>query len=200
MLTVVTIASYSALFATLKHSKQYQQKARIYISLINAAFLSVLSTHSFYNKTLHGPVDFLAQKEQTWLTDYTIGYFVSDLFLGHFFDKQNLNIITGYIHHTAFIALLYHIKFTHESNLIYMLLPFEIPTMILDINHLTKGAYSNVAFGVSFVSCRLLYNLYVIRAFYHYYTPYSIITTLLFLIHSLWFYQWVDKKANYSRG
>jgi len=198
MLSAGTIASYSAVFAILKQSKI--EKARVYISLINAAFLSALSTHSFYNNALHGPADFLAQKEQTWLTDYAIGYFVSDLALGHLFDRQNLNFFTGYVHHSAFIALLYHVKSTHESNLIYMLLPFEIPTLILDINRLTKDPYINLVFGVSFASFRLLYNLHIIKALYYYYAPYSFITSLLFCIHSLWFYQWLDKMLNNSRG
>ena len=99
-----------------------EAKARVYVSLINSIILSTHSIYSYWNFQLHDVNYFLESSSPNYnLTNYTIGYFAADLFLGHFFDKKNLNLLSGYIHHSVFIGLTLFINYTGEANIIYLL-------------------------------------------------------------------------------
>lgn len=174
-------------------------KPRVFVSLINSVFLSSLSIITFNNlinnSNDQNQVTTLVsqQPEEIWLADYVIGYFAADLFLGHVFDRKNINILSGYIHHSIFIGLTYYVKTTNESNIIYLLLPFEIPTAFLDITRFHKGALLDLSFGLSFLTFRIMYNIYIIHLISKYCVPYSIITSLLLLVHLYWFRGWIKK-------
>lgn len=198
---IPTFSGFCSLYTLAKNylPKPYSDKARVFVSTTNSLFLSLLSYYTFYNWTYHPVAYFINQPEQVWLANYTIGYFASDLFLGHLFDRKNMNFLTGYVHHAAFIAMVYHVKVTQQSNIIYLLVPFEIPTFFLDLTRLHNHPILSTAFGMSFLSFRLLYNIYVIGAMWSYYKPYAFITSLLFVIHTHWFRQWVIKMQQQPR-
>jgi hypothetical protein len=197
---ITTFSSFCSLYTLSKNylPKPYSDKARVIVSTTNSLFLSLLSYYTFYNWTLHPVTYFINQPEQVWLANYTISYFSADLFLGHMFDRKNLNFLTGYVHHTAFIAMVYHVKVTQQSNIIYLLVPFEIPTFFLDLTRIHNDPMLNKAFGLSFFTFRLLYNLYVIGAMWTYSKPYAFITSLLLIIHTHWFRQWIIKMQKQS--
>jgi len=168
-------------------------KARVYVSLLNSTILSIFSLYSFWNWQLHGVQYFLEQAPNYTLTNYTAGYFAVDLFLGHFFDRKNMNLLTGYIHHTVFTGLICFINLTRQPNIIYMFVPFEIPTMILDVSRINNSDLINNLFGANFFIFRVLYNVHIIKALWLYKKPYAMVTSLLLCIHSYWFKQWIDK-------
>lgn len=155
---------------------------RVIPSLLNAAFLSALAFTPVYNPLL--------------LNKYITGYFVYDTITGHFFDRQNFNLLSGYMHHSVYLLLLFYIRQTNESYLIPLLLPFEIPTFILDLKKLYKTPALNFLFGTSFVVYRVIYNIYVIRQTP---PPYKWISSLMLLLHIFWLHQWL-KKQNQNRG
>jgi hypothetical protein len=86
--------------------KPYSKKARLFISLVNSLLLSGLAFYTTLYK--YKSIDTLIKYEsqQTWLADYTIGYFAADLFLGHLFDNTKFNFLTGYVHHITYIAMI----------------------------------------------------------------------------------------------
>lgn len=197
---ITTFSGFCSLYTLAKNylPKPYSDKARVLVSTTNSLFLSLLSYNTFYNWAFHPVSYFVNQHEQVWLANYVIGYFAADLFLGHLFDRKYMNILTGYVHHTVFIAMVYHVKITNQSNIIYLLVPFEIPTFFLDLTRIHNHTILNNAFGLSFFAFRLLYNLYVISAMWHYYKPYAFITSALFAIHAHWFQQWLIKLQQQS--
>ena len=192
---ITTFSGFCSLYTLAKNylPQPYSDKARVFVSATNSLFLSSLSYYTFYNWKFHPVSYFINQPEQVWLANYTIGYFAADLFLGHLFDRKYMNFLTGYVHHAVFIAMVYHVKVTNQSNIIYLLVPFEIPTFFLDLTRIHNHTIINSAFGVSFLSFRLLYNLYVISSLWYYFKPYACITSVLFIIHSHWFQQWITK-------
>lgn len=109
------------------------------------------------------------------------------------FDRKNLNILTGYIHHTTFICLIIYVKTTNETNLIYMLLPFEIPTLLLDLSRIYKTKALDYSFGISFFAFRIIHNILIISTLTSYYQPYALIVTALLVLHLHWFRNWYIK-------
>ena len=181
-ITAITAISYSLIYAALK---PYTEKARLYISVINSFYLSTLAiqTFSLTIPQYHSPA----------LAEYIIGYFTADLLLGHVFDRKNLSILTGYIHHSVFICLIWHVRTTNETNLIYMFLPFEIPTLLLDLTRLHKIKALDYSFGASFFACRIIYNIHIINALLESHAHYAVIATTLLSLHIYWFTGWLKR-------
>ena len=198
---LTTFSSYCSFYTLAKNylPTPYKSKARVLVSLINSLFLSSLSYYTFQNGTFHPVTHYIVNMpDQAWLSNYVIGYFAADLFLGHLFDRENFNFLSGYIHHSVFMVMTYHIHVTQQSNLIYLLVPFEIPTLFLDLIHLNKDPLLDLTFGSTFIMFRIVYNIYLIHAFAIYYTPYSCALSLLLVLHIHWFRKWLQKQqANF---
>jgi hypothetical protein len=195
---LTAFSSYCALFFILTNFFNVEtRKARAIVSFSNAAFLSFMSIISASVFTVYGdytPDYFLRKPEQVWLADYTIGYFTADLVLGHFYG--GLNLITGYIHHSAYIVLVYYIKTQQQSNLIYMCLPFEIPTMFQDLKRImpaSQGYIYTALFGTTFILFRLIGNFILLQHAMEINKFYAVIAFLMLITHIGWFCEWLSK-------
>lgn len=178
--------------------KPYSKKARLFISLVNSLLLSGLAFYTTLYR--YKSIDTLIKYEsqQTWLADYTIGYFAADLFLGHLFDNTKFNFLTGYVHHITYIAMIYHARATNQSNIIYLFIPFEIPTFFLDLSRFRSNIYTNILFGITFPAFRIIYNLYLINQLWSYYIPYGLIVIGTLFMHIFWYTTWLAKfKTKY---
>jgi hypothetical protein len=191
-----TLVAYSGLYGILYSIPQTKPKARVYVSLTNALILSALSYRTFATIQAHGTNTTLAllmQPEDVWLANYTIGYFSADLLLGALFDRKHMSIVAGYVHHSVYIALVHYLKSIGHSNLIYICAPFEIPTLLLDINRIKSTPYGQAAFGLTFAAFRIVYNIYMLSTVYKANPNYNIITTLMLTLHTIWIRDWYTK-------
>ena len=191
-----TIVAYSGLYGILYSIPQTKPKARVYVSLTNALILSALSYRTFTSIHAHGTnttLALLTQPEELWLANYTIGYFSADLLLGALFDRKHMSIVAGYVHHSIYIALVQYLKSIGHSNLIYICAPFEIPTLLLDINRIKSTALGQTAFGVSFATFRIAYNIYMLSTVYKANPGYNVITILMLTLHTVWIRDWYSK-------
>ena len=181
------------------HKTQNASKARVYFSAANAAFLSLIATTALVtNPAIQDPHYLLRQPEQVWLSDYIAAFFATDLFLGHL--DGGLNMVTGYIHHSVYIGLALYIKSQQQSNLIFLCLPFEIPTLILDLHKLYPTFNYKPAFGSTFLLFRLAMNAYMIEHVSYLGPTYRNISIAMLLTHIAWFIQWSLKIAAQHRG
>ena len=180
MVSIIAIATgYSLIYLTFNT----QKKIRTLTSLVNAMLLSGLAlTSHTYISPQH-------------LNDYITGYFIYDLLIGHFADKANFGFLTGYVHHTVYIGLLGYLRKTNESHLIYLFLPFEIATVFQDIKKLYPNNTTDTIFICTFVTSRVLYNIYVISELHN--RAYKIVTTLMLLVHLYWLLEWIKKRCTY---
>ena len=178
---LITTSIYTGAFHIIRPS-WHTKYTRIVLSLINAAFLTVLS---FSEK--RAPIE---------LNNYVTGFFIYDIALGHYYDKDNIGLLTGYIHHSVYLVLLYYIKWTDESHLIYLFLPFELPTLIQDLKKLAPSENLNNLFGLTFITNRVIYNIYILQR-----TPthYKWIIVSMLTIHIFWLTQWLKKRYQ-NRG
>ena len=168
---------------------------RTWLSLLNTIVLSAMSLKTMYYIIYYtNPTQvLLSEAQNTQLANYLIGFFASDMICAYIFEPTKINILSGYIHHSLYIGLIYYIKNVGHSNLIYLCLPFEIPTMLLDINRLDEKKRFDMSFGISFVGWRLIYNMYLIHLTSQMNVYYMCITSLMFPIHLYWFALWLKK-------
>jgi len=180
------------------HQTDYDtRKARAMFSASNAAFLSLLALITFATVP-YSPQYLLAQPEQTWLAAYVGSYFATDLFLGHL--DRSLHLVTGYIHHSVYVGLTLFLQHKQQSNLIFLCLPFEIPTLILDIHKLYPAYNYKPAFAATFIAFRLVVNAYMINEVAPLGQTYSTIAIAMLLTHIAWFTEWSLKIATHHRG
>jgi len=194
------IAPLLIIYNYLLHQNDYNpRKARARFSAANAAFLSTIAILTFTaTPTEYSPSYLLAQPEQTWLSDYVSAYFAADLFLGHL--DGSLNLVTGYIHHSVYVALVLFLKYKHQSNLIFLCLPFEIPTLVLDLHKMYPTYNYKPAFAITFIAFRLAANAYMITKVAPLGQTYSTIAATMLLTHIAWFIQWYQKITTQDRG
>ena len=164
------------------------RQSKTIMSMLNASFLSGMGIgflSIWYLFPYFEPSYLLTEPEETWIVDYIATYFTFDTILGMLFG--DFGFLTGYIHHSAYIALCVYLRYVHHSNLAYLALPFEIPTVILDFHHVFPEYRYKTAFRVTFVLFRLLWNIYVMSLMYSFNTIYFNLTGLMLLTHSYWF-------------
>ena len=165
---------YTGTFFLFKNHK----KIRVITSLINASILSIIALTPF-------------NPDATLLNGYITGYFIYDTAIGHYYDQRNFGLLTGYIHHTVYLSLLAYLRFTGESHLIQLFLPFEIPTAIQDVKKLNPSNITDIAFGSTFFTFRIMYNIYVVTQMPN--TLYASFVCLMLSLHIYWFSQWINR-------
>ena len=169
---------------------------RTVVSFINTASLSTFSGFSLYLFYLqdHDAINrVLSLPHFTQLADLLVGNFLVDLIIGHFYDRAKLYLLEGYIHHILYIASISYIRSTGESNLILLYLPFEIPTVFLNLNRLIKDRPFDIPFGVTFLLFRIIYNVWLLFIMAKYNIAYMALTTLMLGVHSYWYSKWLKR-------
>jgi len=173
-------------------------KSRDLIALLNTIALSLLGLYTIYQTGLPDPTCLLAAPEQTLLNDAITAHFMTDLVIGHVLDNSNMELVTGYIHHSAYAIILLYLRYTQESNLIYLCLPFEIPTVLMNLNRLDPQKRLSLPFGITFLLFRVLYNLYIIAVLRA--DPLKVtVASLMFAVHVHWITIWTRKLVNRNR-
>jgi len=180
---------------------QNPTKARQFIGLLNTLGLSLLSSYSLvliYNNGLDVTPTLMALPEHTELNDSIVAHFTTDLAIGHLLDRSNMELLTGYVHHAIYALILTYLRQTQQSNLIYLCLPFEIPTVLMNLNRFDEQKRFTLPFGATFFLFRVLYNLYVIAAISD--NPLHIcVATAMLAMHTHWFRLWFSKYVNRNR-
>jgi hypothetical protein len=186
MIIFFTSFAYSAIFMLFKNK---YPKIRVVTSLIQASLLSLYALNVYLNNNT-----LFISYDDTVLNDEIAGFFLYDLTYGMIVDRPNFDIITGLLHHSVYIVLLRYLRINNISNLIYPFLPFEVPTVLMDIRKINPSTEVDYVFGFSFFTFRILYNFYLIGAFMQTSYVYSSIITLMLGVHTFWFKTWVEKR------
>lgn len=186
MIILCTSFAYAALFMLFKKS---YPKIRVYTSLINATFLSIYTGYIYFNN-----FTMMIKDNNTYLNDAITGFFLYDLTYGMILERETFDTITGLLHHTVYLILLRYLRHNNLSHFIYPFLPFEVPTMLMDIRKLYPARSVDYLFGLSFFSFRVVYNFYLIGVFTQISDIYSAIITVMLAVHVFWFKLWVEKR------
>lgn len=184
---------YSGLHTFINYISENVNEQRTVVGLMNSIGLSSMVAYPFYLMYIQ-PYQaintVLLLPHMKLLSDILIGHFTTDLVIGHLFDRKKMDLLEGYIHHTLYAMVVTYMRYTQETNIILLYLPFEIPTVFLNLNRFNKSREYNLHFGISFVLFRILYNIYLIQIIGQYNVYYTSLTYLMLAVHSFWFYKW----------
>jgi hypothetical protein len=129
-----------------------------------------------------------------------------DLIFGSLFYKEQLGLLTAWLHHSLFMWL--SVASTTGNSLFMTNPPFassfmfmcveEIPTVILGVGTIVPSLRSDWGFGLTFISTRVVYHGYVTSYTIYMYsqnigvsTHIPILYTLTWIMYTNWAYGWV---------
>ena len=176
------------------HNHNNQGNSHV-LSLVFSIIISFISPYSFYilyNNYLYNQIN---TKLVDFIYNLSFSYFCSDLIIGMQFYQNifNNNILTSYIHHLAYLGLLLYTKYYNRTYLTIILLPYEIPTILLSIGHINNKYQNQLLFGFLFFIFRIIYNLYILYKSYMVYNDLFIVSIFTFILHSYWFSKFTKK-------
>lgn len=186
--------------ATIKQKAHYLSTLNAFVTSISGIYLNL---DFFYSSTLSVYNQFI----QIITISYFTSYLICDILFGIIFYKQQIQILTGYIHHAIYLFVsLYSI--INENTLLYSLYFIcEIPSFILFIGSLNSNLRMDKLFGFLFFITRIIYHSFLISLYYlpiNYFpmiqflnmesrNTITIISSLILGLHIHWFSKWVIK-------
>lgn len=128
---------------------------------------------------------------------------IFDLVFGTIFYPKYCGLVTAYVHHTAFIWIMWtcttgnglFLTCTPFATLFHLTLIEELPTFLLSLGSMVPSLRTDLGFGITFFFCRILYHGY----FFLYGLKSGVdpvvigIFTLTMTLHLSWFYTWFVK-------
>jgi hypothetical protein len=166
------------------------------LSLVYSIITTLITPYSFYLLyNNYWSSILINSKVVEFVFNISISYFVSDLLVGmqYYPIILNENIITSYVHHISYISLLVYGKYYNIQHLFLFGLPYEIPTILLNIGHINKKFRNNIIFGILFFVFRVLYNAFLLYKIYKVYNDLFIFSVFTFILHCNWFSKFVIK-------
>lgn len=146
-------------------------------------------------------------------TDAMITFFLTFLALefvfGTIFYKKQFQFLTGWVHHTVYIAMAWWALKKQFTAAPVTLFPMEIPTFILGLGSLFPKFRSDLGFGISFFCTRVVILMAYLKGLIddRHKDPKILLwpfISMILCLHLFWFYEWVvgyrkrSKKAKMS--
>ena len=104
-------------------------------------------------------------------------------------------MLTGYIHHIAYIILSIVLLYYNDVSIFILYFIAELPTLLFNLGNFNKSYRNDIVFGTSFFLTRLLYFIFLSYLFRHNTRVFSL-SLLPLLLHIYWFYNWYKKYGN----
>lgn len=168
------------------------------LSLVYSIITTCLTPYTYYliynNYWLPSQISTIVT---TFVHSISVSYFISDLAIGLQFypNIMNSNILTSYVHHGAYILLFTWGKFYNKSHLFIMGMPYEIPTILLNIQNITDTKKNYKLFGLLFLFFRIFHNIFLLYKTYMVHNDMFIFCICTFILHIYWFTNYIKKYA-----
>lgn len=82
-------------------------------------------------------------------------YCVLDLLLGWFFYREYVELLTGWVHHSAYLWLMWYVHYHHITTSFLIFCVEELPTFLLALGNVYPPFRTNYLFGGCFFITRL---------------------------------------------
>lgn len=137
-------------------------RAKSWLVTLVASLAMTLASLPFVMDLVIGGGDVVVIKQREALSDAAsalfVAYLVTDLVLGTLHYRSQMNVLTGWVHHTVYIGLVLYIL-SHRYSHIFVLAAFmELPTFILALSMLIPATRSDEFFAVMFFAVRIVYH------------------------------------------
>jgi hypothetical protein len=166
------------------------------ISLIYSIITTCLTPYTFYviynNYFLENQINLFVTE---FIYNISLSYFISDLVVGIQFYPNVLNssILTSYVHHTAYISLLVYGKYYNKLYLFILGMPYEIPTILLNLRYVSETYKNYKLFGILFLVFRIFYNMFLLYKTFNVHNDMFIFCVCTFILHVYWYSIYVKK-------
>jgi hypothetical protein len=153
-------------------------------------------------------LSYLSPNEGKIAVLYFAAHCMLDLLVGVFDYHENLGLITGFLHHTAFILFLPLTLYSHIEGAFLLLCLNEIPTLILSLGQMFRLFRQDLLVGISFFLIRVIYTLtytlLVVIKDTNEGKPYLLTILLpICILHIIWFRDWYrgySKRIGKGKG
>ena len=170
------------------------------LSFIYSIIITCITPYTFY---LVYNNYWLITQINSWVSEFvyniSLSYFISDLTIGlqYYPSILNSNILTSYVHHGVYISLLSYGKYYNIKHLFLFGLPYEIPTILLNLRNLDPAIKNNKVynklFGLLFFIFRILYNIFILYKTWMVHNDMFIFGVCTFILHAYWFINYANK-------
>ncbi|RXK36233.1 hypothetical protein M231_06503 [Tremella mesenterica] len=190
----ITYLSFAPRFKTEK------QKAYI-LSTLSSGSMTLISLPFLYTYLTKGFGVVMEQGEMGWMlvlgrfgVTFFATYLIADLVLGWIYYRNQVGLLTGWIHHLCYIALMGYILTTRLSPTFLIAASMELPTFDLAISNLFPSVRNDLRFLSTFFILRITFHLIFLldclrpssRTITHSFSP-GIFLTLALILHISWF-------------
>eukprot|EP00049_Salpingoeca_infusionum_P020304 m.363779 g.363779 ORF g.363779 m.363779 type:complete len:248 (+) comp24184_c0_seq1:207-950(+) len=130
-------------------------------------------------------------------------YLVLDLVFGYFFYREQIDFVSGYVHHTLYFVLIVVLLKQNSIVVLMTAMVEEIPTIVLSLGHLYPPWRSDLLFGCLFFLTRICFHAWYLAqltlAWLYYDHPSTTIALVscvaVFILHSWWFSKWLRRDS-----
>jgi hypothetical protein len=186
-------------FVYLDGKEKRQKKLSYVFTLAASVGASVGWVYAFHTTTKLTRNFILSSSD---MSDSLLGFlqvcFCLDLVFGYFYYRQELQLLSGWIHHILYIAYFSFARAHGFSNGAAFLFYNEIPTVVLALGTIHPSLRSDWLFGVTFLLCRIVALAMTLRVYYREFTTAPDVTHMLipgytiFVLHCYWFLCWAQ--------
>ncbi|KAF9152400.1 hypothetical protein BG015_005299 [Linnemannia schmuckeri] len=92
------------------------------------------------------------------LVVFFMAYLIMDIIMGFLYYREQVTLLAGWLHHTAYIGITYYAVTQGETFTYSMFFPMEVPTMVVGIGCLDKSLRRDMLYGFSFITFRILFD------------------------------------------
>lgn len=166
------------------------------LSLVYSIITSCITPYTYYLMyNNYWSADQINPIVTNFVYNISVSYFTSDLLIGlqYYPNIMNSNILTSYIHHGAYIALFTYGKKYNITHLFVMGMPYEIPTVLLNIRYVTETYTNYKLFGGLFLIFRIFHNMFLLYKMYNVHNDIFIFCICTFVLHIYWFSRYIRR-------
>jgi hypothetical protein len=121
---------------------------------------------------------------------YFVSYLILDLCLGSIYYKRQINILTGWIHHSVYTFITVYFLRYRLGGFFTTASILEMPTLIMALGSLRSRFRSDYLFAATFFAFRLVFHAFMIKTLKqnHHIRSLWIVAASIFPLHLFWFH------------
>lgn len=157
-------------------AKRVRRKAKTRSWIITATSSAVMTVGSvpFVWDLVCALGDVAMVRRREWLseglTSFFLAYLLVDCFLGLLHYRSEFNVLTGWVHHSAYTLLLFYVLQERFAHIFALAAVMELPTFVLSLSVLVPATRSDLVFSSLFFLTRIFLHGILIGL---YITPYG---------------------------
>lgn len=163
------------------------------VSSLTCSLVSIKHAVAFLASGCDASTLYTADAFSDFITTFFVTYLLIDLVVGSLDYPTEVDLLTGWIHHTVYIMLCSWGVLGRFTVVCSAMMPIEVPTFILARGHLFPSQRADLLFGLTFFLFRIVYfAVYATALFVHRDPPVGIrwAAPLIMVLHLHWFYRW----------